>query len=261
MSLPMFKGKLRIAKLLLTNKNNPKTFTTKSGIIYKVPNICENVSFELFVNGYYESETVDYIVKNVPENGVFIDVGANIGAISIEVAMKRPDVKIYAFEASNSVFSYLNSNKILNNCANLSIYNLAIHENEGEDLDFFSPFELNGKGSFSPVFTTNAQKVRTKNLDIFFQENQLTPDLIKVDVEGYELTVFKSMSNFMRKNHEYEVLFEYVDWAETVANYVNGAAQSFLIKLGLTLYTFPELNKLCAVQKEGSNNLLARKEI
>jgi FkbM family methyltransferase len=258
--LPKFKGKLRIIKLFLRNKNHPRIFTTKTGVKYILPNLIENVSLELFVNGIYERETIDYIIKNVPENGVFIDVGANIGAISIDVALKRPDIKIYGFEASKKVFNYLKQNKEFNNCTNLEIYNFAVHEREGETLDFYSPEELNGKGSFSAVYTKESERVITKNLDIFLQENKITPNIIKIDVEGYELTVLKSLNQFLKINdNDCRILFEFVDWAEISAGFECGEAQTLLLNLGYKMYSFPELVKMEKVQLTGGNNILATK--
>lgn len=258
---PRFKGKLRLAKFLIRDKSLARTFYTKSGLLITAPNLLENVSLEIYVYGIYEKETIDYIVQSTPENGTFIDVGANIGAICLEVANKRKDVKVYAFEASPKVFKFLETNKNQNKLDNLTIYNLAIHENENSEMEFYSPYDQNGKGSFSAVFTSESEKVKTKNLDIFIEENQLVPNLIKVDVEGYELTVFKSMSKFLSKTSNCEIFFEFVDWAETAAQYECGAAQEYLLKKGFRLYQFPEIQRVFEVQIEGSNNLLAKKEL
>jgi FkbM family methyltransferase len=258
---PRFKGKLRLAKLLIRDKSRARTFSTKSGLVISTPNLSENVSLEIFVYGIYEKETIDYMVQSIPKNGTFIDVGANIGAICLEVANKRKDVKVYAFEASPNVFKFLEINKNQNELENLTIYNLAVHENENSEMEFYSPYDQNGKGSFSAVFTSASEKVITKNLDIFIEENQLKPDLIKVDVEGYEMTVFKSMSKFLSKNENCEIFFEFVDWAETAAHYVCGSAQDYLLKKGYRLYKFPEIEKVFQVQLKGSNNLIAKKEL
>ncbi len=99
----MYKGKLTIARLLIPYFNREVTFNTLKKTRYTVPNLIENVSFELFVNGTYEPEIIEYICSSLPQNGVFIDVGANIGTVSIALAKARPDVEVYAFEASARV--------------------------------------------------------------------------------------------------------------------------------------------------------------
>lgn len=79
--IPPFKGKLRLARVLFGKYRTEKTFIVPGGLTFVVPNLIENVSFELFVNGTYEVNSLKIISENLPKNGVFIDVGANIGAI------------------------------------------------------------------------------------------------------------------------------------------------------------------------------------
>jgi FkbM family methyltransferase len=252
----MFRGKLRIARLLILNNKRELTFNTIKSIKYTVPNLIENVSFELFVNGSYEPEIIAYICSSIPKNGVFIDVGANIGAVSIEVAKTRPDVTVHAFEASMRVFNYLEINQKQNNLENLHVYNLAIHETGGIKLPFFSPDELNGKGSFSPVFTNESQMIETIRLDEFFLLNNIKPDFIKVDVEGYELLVFKSFSKANMENCT--VLFEFVDWAEEAANFKVGAAQKYLLDSGYNLIRFSNNAHLTKELTSGYEMIISR---
>jgi FkbM family methyltransferase len=235
---PLFKGKLRLAKLLIFNKKNERKFITSKGIRYCLPNLEEVVSLELYVNGIYEKDTIEFICNSIPHNGVFIDVGANIGAICLEVAIARPDITVFAFEASPKVFDYLKKNTEQNNTNNLYIYNLAIHEESNIELPFYSPLNLNGKGSFSPVFTDIPELVKTIRLDEFFNNNHILPNLIKVDVEGYELLVFKSLSNFKHLSKT-TLLFEFVDWAEDLAKFKKGEAQAYLLQQGYKLTSFP----------------------
>lgn len=234
---PLFKGKLRLAKLLIFNKKNERKFITSKGIRYCLPNLEEVVSLELYVNGIYEKDTIEFICNSIPHNGVFIDVGANIGAICLEVAIARPDITVYAFEASPKVFCYLKKNKEQNNINNLYIHNLAVHEENNIELPFYSPLNQNGKGSFSPIFTDIPELVKTIRLDEFFNNNNILPNLIKVDVEGFELLVFKSLSNFKDLNKA-TLLFEFVDWAEDLAKFKKGAAQSYLLQQGYELTLF-----------------------
>jgi FkbM family methyltransferase len=59
--------------------------------------------------------------------------------------------------------------------------------------------------------------VKTINLDNFFEENNIKPDAIKVDVEGYEKLIFQSMVRNLKKLTETFILFEFLDWAEELA--------------------------------------------
>ena len=265
--LPLFKGKLRIFKFLIQkflNISISRILKVKHGLIFHVPNLQENLSLELMVNGIYESHIVNYLVNKLPLNGCMIDVGANIGTISIFVAKLRPDVKIYAFEASPRIFNFLEKNVTVNKLTNVFIYNIAIHEEDNTKIKFYAPIDKFGKGSFSPVFTKIAEEVSTKRLDTFFLKQALQPDIIKVDVEGYEYTVFKSMQNYLKVvKQKPQILFEFVDWAEKLSEVkIAGSAQRFLVEEGYEIFKMGtkkiHLEKIETILTIGSADLLAK---
>lgn len=51
-----------------------------------------------FLTRRYSEDLVRQIVGRLPEKGLFFDVGANVGLISFQVAHRRPDIRIVAFE-------------------------------------------------------------------------------------------------------------------------------------------------------------------
>jgi FkbM family methyltransferase len=267
--LGSFKGKLRLARLLYKSKiarSGPYLVQAKDGLEFMVPNIYENISFEILVNGYYEKELVQHLIKHIPRNGCFVDVGVNIGSISIPLAKKRADVQIYGFEASPRVYSYLQENVKRNGCKNIHIYNNAIHWQEGMTLNFYSPEEKFGKGSLAPVYTSNSESVLSKRLDKFFEEQNLQPDYMKVDVEGFESFVFKSLSNYIANNNNKKpvVIFEFADWAEenALSREAIGEAQEVISSYGYKIYDFdeyhlPNIQPLKNIIKKGSANLIA----
>jgi len=64
-----------------------------------LPNLEDGQYFELYCRGSYEPALVKYIVHNTSANGCLLDVGGNIGSITIPVARARPDAKIITIEA------------------------------------------------------------------------------------------------------------------------------------------------------------------
>jgi FkbM family methyltransferase len=243
--LPEIKGKHRLSRLILHNKISKKNdiISCKNGLLFLCPNFKENVSFELLINGIYEPRNIDFILKNIPKNGVFFDVGANIGAISIPIAKKRPDITIYCFEASQKVFSYLKKNIELNGLNNIKAMNcLLVDEVKGE-LPFYSPEEQYGKGSMSAIFTKNQEMVQTETLDNFVKEQDLQKvDFIKIDVEGYEKTVLSGSVSVLR-NLKPKIFFEFLDWAEdaSVVNQI-GDAQRLLFQNDYRIFDFSNIN-------------------
>ena len=255
--LPNFKGKLRIAKILFANKSAERRFRIKYNLLITVPNLTENVSFELFVNGIYEYHIIDLICRDLPTNGIYVDVGANIGAIALVIAKLRPDAKVYAFEAAPEVFKYLELNKKNNNLDNLIVINKAIHTKDNELVSFYSPLSMNGKGSFAPVFTNEAVLVPTISLGTFFSDFKIEPSVIKIDVEGFELLILESMESFLKANNNCKVIFEFVDWAESLADFLPGAAQAYLINLNYSLFNIDTKCKIINPLQNGDAMIMA----
>src|SRR5450631_1930090 len=108
--LPLFKGKLRLARFLCRKSIREAQdiwIRGKYGCVYLLPNLIENVSLEIYVNGIYEQSSLDFLVKKIPPGGVFLDLGANIGAISAPLSRRRKDIRIVCAEASPRLFGYL----------------------------------------------------------------------------------------------------------------------------------------------------------
>jgi FkbM family methyltransferase len=255
--LPHFKGKFRLARFFWAaylNKAIDIEISGKHSITYKVPNAKESIGFELFVNGIYESDFINLIIKNIPPNGTLLDLGANIGSICIPISKLRPDIKIYAIEASPRVFSYLKYNVEKNNCKNIIIENKALSTEDNQTVSFYSPPDLFGKGSLNPVFTNVAETVRTLTLDSFIKQQGLSDiDFIKIDVEGFEKPVLSSGINLLAGACAPKILFEFSDWMENqVENCKSGDCQKFLSSLGYTLYDVSKPNTPTPLQRHHS---------
>ena len=263
-NIPNFKGKGKIARYLIGNSIYRKkdiTISGKHGCEYILPNIIENIGFEIYVNGQYEPETINLISSLLPINGNFIDIGANIGSIVIPICKQRIDINAMAVEASPWIFNYLRSNVEINKITNLKIINNVLLNKDNEILEFFAPKDKFGKGSLISVFTAESEKIISKTLDSLVREFSISPiDVIKVDVEGYEYFVFKGAEKILKSNKAPYIIFEFVDWAEQIAPGTNvGDAQDLLLTLGYKLFAIDKRNKTEITQsiKAGTFNILA----
>lgn len=94
--------------------------------------------------------------------------------------------------------------------------NKAISNESGTSIDFYSPKDKYGKGSLAAVFTSDALKVETIKLtDIAAIFNEKEVDFIKIDVEGFASLAFYGGEKFLRSSIAPDILFEFVDWAES----------------------------------------------
>lgn len=94
----------------------------------------------------------------------------------------------------------------------------------------------------SAVFTDEAEEIETVTLDTLLNKQAIkSADFIKIDVEGYEYYAFKGGENLLRKSDAPDILFEFVDWAESQARDLKpGDAQILLMDYGYMLYKFEQ---------------------
>ena len=267
-SLPHFKGKTRLGRLLFKEQIKHGTDLRVKGKFdceYILPNLKEVVALEVFLEGIYESETHDFLMKQVPENAVMLDIGANIGSVCIPLAKRRKDISFICVEASPFVFRYLGENIKLNGLEpRFTCINKAIGEKGGEILPFYSSPENFGKGSLSPVFTRESVQVQTTTINDLIKELDIARiDFIKADIEGFEYFAFNGGRTLLESNEAPPILFEFMDWAEEKANLAPGSSQRLLADLGYDLFMLQKKNHLKKTDPvhSGSIMLYAKKRL
>lgn len=263
--VPLFRGKYRLMRLLLRSQLKRLydiIIIADEGIGYKLPNINEIIGFSIYINGSYEKEYQDYFIKNIPINGVFFDIGANIGSICIPVAKARPDITIVAVEASSKMFGYLCYNVQMNSCKNIHLIHKAVSNINNHSVEFNSPKEFFGKGSLNINNSEETETVQTTTIDQLVNQFKIAKiDLMKVDVEGYEKMIFLGMQ-YLNINYTVDkIVFEFSEWAETNSNLFEvSAAQKLLIEYGYKIGEFnnpPKISFLVDFLIKGDHMLIA----
>ena len=266
--IPHFKGKFRLTRLLFSKKLKTAkniTLTGRYGLQYCLPNLKENIAFEIFADGIYEKETSDLIVSKLAPGAVLLDIGANIGSITMPVCIARPDVKVICAEASQHVFSYLQKNISINKLKNCVLVNKAISDADNEEVVFFNPEDLFGKGSMASSFAGSSEKIKTITIDTLLADLKIPEiNFIKIDIEGYEYFAFKGAEKTLQQTNAPDILFEFLDCAETAdRNLKPGDAQRLLLNYGYNLYRIEKHNKLIkqeAPLEKGEAMLFATKK-
>lgn len=162
------------------------------------PSIDKGVELTLFRRGTYEEGILDFLGKNFKGQGAFVDVGANIGLMSIYMASKFPKSAVHAFEAHPMTMEIFKENLAINHIGHVSPYAFALGSEEGKAM-IYTDHELN-RGGASMVagdqvgdsFEISVRKL--DNLELSRIE------VIKLDVEGYELEVLKGAEQTIQRD-------------------------------------------------------------
>lgn len=236
-----FVGKARLGRLILGSRLAASDVVVKCGrgSRFLVPCLREPVAFELLINGAYESETLSLLLRAVSGNGVFVDVGANIGAFTVPLGMQLNSGTVVAIEASPAVYPYLARNVELNDLRNIRLHHCAALAHDLDTVPFYeAPKDHFGMGALAAQFSGKAVPVTARTLDsILAQDGIDRVDVLKVDVEGFEGQVFVGATKLLTGSRPPIIIFEFCDWAERrVQNAPIGHAQRFLLDLGYSIY-------------------------
>lgn len=141
---------------------------------------------EAYLERGYELELVRYAAENVPQAGVVLDVGANVGLVTFQLLARRPDLRIYAFEPNQRNVAAWRRNRELNPHGVAELSEVAVGSETGSGTlvvpsDSGSGFIDSGSGGVAVI-----------TLDSFLRDRGIeVVELLKLDVEGFEHRVLR----------------------------------------------------------------------
>lgn len=153
----------------------------------------------------YELENKKYF--NLKE-GVFVDIGANMGRYTIIQGKKLKRGKVISIEPEPITFEILKKNIKLNSLKNVIPVKMACSNSRGI-MDFWLGAEGDGTAHSLIEIKNRSRKISVEvdTLDNIMKKLKIKKvDLIKVDVEGLEPEVFRG-ANKTLKNHP-KIVFE-----------------------------------------------------
>lgn len=236
-AVPDMPGKLRLARFAIRpfRKLQPLRMPDRCGNTLCCPSVEEPIALAIFANGVYEPDTIAAILGRLPRDGVYLDVGANIGAIALPVARQRPDVRVICIEADPAISTILRSNVADNALPNVTVVECLAGPCSKEAVWFYTaPLSKFGMGSIGPQFDLPPLLLKQVALDQLLDDMGIDHiDVMKLDVEGSELGVLQGLTRRLTGSRSLKVLFEFNDWAEErIEGQVPGATQAFLHSLG-----------------------------
>jgi FkbM family methyltransferase len=153
---------------------------------------------------HYEENVKAEVLEHLPRNGIFFDIGANIGLISLFISRFRKDATIYAFEPSQVTSLALENSVKENNISNIHVIKKGVSNNTQDNISFF--IDSKSSGGNSLLRSAISHEVKTSesislvSLDDFIASSGKIPSVVKVDVQDAEGLVIEGARKLIKEN-------------------------------------------------------------
>jgi len=192
--------------------------------------------------GYAEKRFLHSVVR---DDSVVADVGANQGLYTLWLARVATGGTVYAFEPDPDLFQCLENNVRTNQLTIISAIRAAASNRSGTLA--FTRNELN-RGDNRASRHSGLEQVKAVTIDEIVASSGL--DLLKVDVQGFEIDVFLGARETLRNNPGLTVVFEFWPYGLRQAGHQPQELLDLLQSAGFSISALGHDGKPGAMPKE-----------
>ena len=158
----------------------------------------------------WEELTTDLFKEVVKEGNVVVDLGANIGYYSLLAArLVGSKGRVYAFEPEPTNYSLLLKNIELNGYHNIIPVSKAVSNAVGTVRLFLDNQDTGAHTICEPGKKGKPIEVESVTLDEFFKDREPRIDVIKMDIEGAEMSALVGMDRILKENNDLRIFVEF----------------------------------------------------
>ena len=212
----------------------------------------QGIDLSIFLFGNFEKSILDNAKKLMQNDHLdIIDIGANLGVHSLNFAKTFKNSKIYSIEPTDYAFEKFEKNLQLNpNIDNVNLNRLFLSQSSFLPSKIYSSWNVLSKEEkhekhLGIMKSTSESKVST--LDDFIENKNINrKTLIKCDVDGNELSVFKSGHKYL-KNFKPYIIMELAPYLYEENGYNYNDLLNFLKKFDYNFYSassYKEINDI-----------------
>jgi len=203
--LPTFRGKNWLGQKFMNALPLPKQVRQTMAAGFQMDlMMSDRIQRWMFVTRHHEPETETIFEAFARKSRVMLDVGGNIGYMSLLAKQVNPRLKIYAFEPLPGNVITFRANIALNGFQDLAILETCVSDQVGETEFLLPPGEESGWGRIAyrdDLFKGGGKISReVTTLDEFTKTHGEKIDLIKIDVEGFETKVLHGARKLLARD-------------------------------------------------------------
>ena len=167
-----------------------------------------NLSYSSFKQKNDKQE-INLLKKLIKPGDHILDIGSNIGFYARVLSSLTGNTgRVYCFEPDSTNFSHLQKNT--KSLENVSLFNKAVSD-KTDIIKVYKSKLLNVDHRTYPVNNYDSvEETGAVSIDNLLEQKIIAKaDLIKIDIQGYELTAFKGMTALLRSSKYLKIIAEY----------------------------------------------------
>ena len=225
----------------------------RSGIKYLLW-MSDYTSRKIFLGSCLECKEMEFIKEEVKEGDACIDVGANIGYYTLNLAKLVGDTgKVFSFEPNRRNYLITQLASEINSFKNVFVSQCVVSESNG--VKYSAVSGIDSTTTYYVEGSNGAEQASTVSIDEYLKSSYPNKKikLLKIDTEGAELTILRGAEKLLLSKNAPDYLL--IECCDSFLSRFNASAEmlfDYLISLGYSNMFF--------FDKKGNKSVLDRNE-
>ncbi len=155
----------------------------------------------------YDPQVAELLARSIQPGAICFDVGANVGIYVLQLAhWSRPSGRVVAFEPNPGAREVLEKHVELNGIGDrVRVESCAVGSAPGESLLYAADSDgMSRLGAPNRAIENRVKPVRVQviTLDDYCEKTGVTPDVVLIDIEGFEIAALAGAARLVRRRHK-----------------------------------------------------------